>query len=276
LKEHVISQRTGVGICGTVLQVCDLPVWRFVVDAPTLVLVTRGTKILRTVGETRQIEAGGAVVLSSGVVLDVMNLVDDEGRYEARWLAWDDEVLERQAQSSSKGQSKSAYQILVPTQEFLASAKAAVHGIAQESDVPLEIAIHRASEVLQWVEHLAGHLPSTGTHKLRDRLRRLLQLDLTRCWTAELAARELGMSEPTLRRRLGAEGFGFSSILSDVRMLQGMQLLQSTSLSVTQVALEVGYTSPSRFAVRFRERFGFPPGTLRGYHRHQSELQAAE
>jgi AraC-like DNA-binding protein len=32
---------------------------------------------------------------------------------------------------------------------------------------------------------------------------------------------------------------------------------------VTQIALTVGYQSPSHFTVRFRRRFGFPPSAIR-------------
>ncbi|MRW90896.1 helix-turn-helix domain-containing protein [Duganella sp. FT80W] len=33
---------------------------------------------------------------------------------------------------------------------------------------------------------------------------------------------------------------------------------------VARIALMVGYASPSRFAVRFRQRFGFTPTAVRG------------
>ena len=47
-------------------------------------------------------------------------------------------------------------------------------------------------------------------------------------------------------------------------MCFAMMLLQATDHAVTRVALEVGYESASRFAIRFRERFGFSPGAIRG------------
>ncbi|MDP8997842.1 MAG: AraC family transcriptional regulator, partial [Pseudomonadota bacterium] len=40
-------------------------------------------------------------------------------------------------------------------------------------------------------------------------------------------------------------------------------MLQSTGDSITQIAFAVGYESPSRFATRFRKRFGFVPSVLR-------------
>lgn len=60
------------------------------------------------------------------------------------------------------------------------------------------------------------------------------------------------MSEATLRRRLEKEGLSFLQILIDVRMTRALALLQVTDLSIGQIALEVGYNSPSRFAARLR------------------------
>ena len=37
--------------------------------------------------------------------------------------------------------------------------------------------------------------------------------------------------------------------------------------AINRIALEVGYESASRFAIRFRERFGFPPTAIRGHAR---------
>ena len=40
-------------------------------------------------------------------------------------------------------------------------------------------------------------------------------------------------------------------------------LLQATDKPVAEIALDVGYGSPSRFAGRFRKRFGHPPHAVR-------------
>ena len=44
-------------------------------------------------------------------------------------------------------------------------------------------------------------------------------------------------------------------------------LLQSTDFPINRIALEVGYASPSRFATRFRARFGIAPTIIRGHRR---------
>lgn len=46
-------------------------------------------------------------------------------------------------------------------------------------------------------------------------------------------------------------------------MNRALGLLQGSDLPVAMVAAEVGYASPSRFALRFRARFGLSPGAIR-------------
>ena len=61
------------------------------------------------------------------------------------------------------------------------------------------------------------------------------------------------------------------TLLTDVRMTRALTLLQVTPWPVAQIAGAVGYESPSRFAARFKERFGFAPSAVRA----ESEEEAA-
>ena len=47
------------------------------------------------------------------------------------------------------------------------------------------------------------------------------------------------------------------------RMLQAQQLIRETSRSLIEIALEVGYTSPSHFAPVFRRTVGVAPTEFR-------------
>ncbi|MCU0827909.1 MAG: helix-turn-helix domain-containing protein [Tabrizicola sp.] len=47
-------------------------------------------------------------------------------------------------------------------------------------------------------------------------------------------------------------------------MNRALGLLQTTDNPVQQIAFAVGYASASRFAVRFRARFGLAPSAIRG------------
>jgi AraC-like DNA-binding protein len=70
-----------------------------------------------------------------------------------------------------------------------------------------------------------------------------------------------------LRRRLREEGSSLRDVLTDIRMTHAMQLLQSSDMPVSAIAASAGFESQSRFAIRFRNRFGFPPTAVRGQRR---------
>jgi AraC-like DNA-binding protein/mannose-6-phosphate isomerase-like protein (cupin superfamily) len=55
--------------------------------------------------------------------------------------------------------------------------------------------------------------------------------------------------------------------LTDCRLERGMELLISTSLSVTEIAYACGFCSGSYFAEQFRRRSGCAPGDFRKKHR---------
>jgi AraC-like DNA-binding protein len=79
---------------------------------------------------------------------------------------------------------------------------------------------------------------------------------------AELAA-GLGMSVPTLRRRLRGEGQSFSTIKDELRFVAAERLLQENRLSVAEVAAELGYSEPSAFYRAFHKWMGQSPGRFR-------------
>ena len=103
--------------------------------------------------------------------------------------------------------------------------------------------------------------------RVSGRIRAMLSTRLDGEWSSDAIARSLAMSEATLRRRLAAEGVTLRELIADVRMASALVLLQATSRPVSEIASAVGYDSPSRFAVRFRDRFGFAPTAVRGHAR---------
>lgn len=77
-------------------------------------------------------------------------------------------------------------------------------------------------------------------------------------------ARHLGISVRSCNRGL-SERFGVApgTLLRDQRLHRARGLLESTTLSVDQVALHCGWRSRPAFAAAFTSRFGLPPGTWR-------------
>jgi AraC-like DNA-binding protein len=73
-------------------------------------------------------------------------------------------------------------------------------------------------------------------------------------------AQQLGISDRTLRRGFQSI-FGASPIsyLINYRLEQAEQILRHQNLTIAQVARKVGYSSASRFAAAFKQKFGISP-----------------
>ena len=56
---------------------------------------------------------------------------------------------------------------------------------------------------------------------------------------------------------------GFSKYLLGLRMKKAEELLENGDMNINEVALMVGYTSPSYFIQNFKKYFGRTPGTQR-------------
>lgn len=79
----------------------------------------------------------------------------------------------------------------------------------------------------------------------------------------EELAKGLGMSVPTLRRRLRGEGQSFGTIKDELRFVIAERFLQENRLSVAEVAAELGYSEPSAFYRAFHKWMGQSPGRFR-------------
>lgn len=72
--------------------------------------------------------------------------------------------------------------------------------------------------------------------------------------------KDIGISRPQLYRRMTSlTGRAPNDFLRDLRLEKALALLQQRSKSISQVALEVGYSNPSYFSKCFAEKFGCLP-----------------
>lgn len=97
-----------------------------------------------------------------------------------------------------------------------------------------------------------------------ERARRLLLEQMTCPPSLPEIARHVGLNEVKLktgfRTLFGTSVFAY---LRNQRMEAARRLLAQRDLSVTEVALQVGYENPSKFAAAFRKQFGVAPSDLR-------------
>lgn len=76
-------------------------------------------------------------------------------------------------------------------------------------------------------------------------------------------AAKLAVSHRTLRRRLRAEGTSYSKLLALVRLEAARRCLADDSLTIDQIAYQLGYTEPTNFRHAFRRWTGRAPGAYR-------------
>lgn len=76
-------------------------------------------------------------------------------------------------------------------------------------------------------------------------------------------ARDLGMSERTLQRRITDEGTTFRALLVEARQELGRRLLSDSSMGIDEVACLLGYQDTSSFYRGFREWEGMTPNRWR-------------
>jgi TolB-like protein/AraC-like DNA-binding protein len=85
-------------------------------------------------------------------------------------------------------------------------------------------------------------------------------------------ADEMNMSRSNLLRRVKKETkLSVSQLISQVRLKHGMELLRKSSLNVSEVSHQVGFSSTSYFIKCFREYYGYPPGEV-GKRDQETEL----
>jgi AraC-like DNA-binding protein/tetratricopeptide (TPR) repeat protein len=77
-------------------------------------------------------------------------------------------------------------------------------------------------------------------------------------------AHEAGLSRYTLSRKLNSiNGRKVNQFIREVRLQKALELLQNETLTVSEVAYKVGFSSPTYFNKCFHEYFGHPPGKIK-------------
>jgi AraC-like DNA-binding protein len=178
------------------------------------------------------------------------------------------------------GEPAGHYSQHVPLRAGMASAAAALFGLPAASPVRQLMVEARALELLALsLESLGidGSDPERsdrglGTRDLQclQQARRILEQEFLAPPTITTLARAVGINEAKLmhafKQLFGQTIFDFTQSL---RMEKAKGLLESTDLSITEIAFEVGYEYSSNFTTAFKRHFGITPSTARDALRHQ-------
>ncbi|NNJ65333.1 MAG: helix-turn-helix domain-containing protein [Xanthomonadales bacterium] len=112
-------------------------------------------------------------------------------------------------------------------------------------------------------ERLLGPGRTTRVDTARAVRRLLLSRPGKRMLRLEEAAEELRMSTAQLRKRLYRAGTSYKSIVLEVRMKLARHYLESTHLSIQEIAYLLDYSQPGPFSRAFKKYFGHPPNSVR-------------
>ncbi len=76
-------------------------------------------------------------------------------------------------------------------------------------------------------------------------------------------AQEACLSRRHLSRKLHAlTNLAPAEFVQYIRLQRARELLEKKAGSVSEIAFQVGFSNPSYFSTRFRERFGVPPSDV--------------
>lgn len=92
-----------------------------------------------------------------------------------------------------------------------------------------------------------------------ESIERILRRDLRTTISLSSVASQLCMSDRTLRRRLAEYGVSYQTVLDDLRKNRALSLLNNSSLTLDEVAYEVGFSDAHNFRRAFKRWTGHGP-----------------
>jgi AraC-like DNA-binding protein len=127
--------------------------------------------------------------------------------------------------------------------------------LPQANDLLLETLLAHATKLLAELDH---------SQTMSDQVKNLLRLVINqRSPSSQMVAEKLGISSRTLQRKLGEEGTSYSDVLNELRMELALYFLKNTSLSMENIAAELGYAEARSFYRSFKQWTGRTAGSYR-------------
>ncbi|MFK3839780.1 helix-turn-helix transcriptional regulator [Serratia sp. NPDC087055] len=287
--ERTINICPGIGASAHIIQHTELLFPSVYFEQPHLYLVQQGHKRIRWQQREIIAHAGELLIIDGGQTVDIINGPSEDGVFSCQLLTCDPLLFTTPSATVETAPSTPFDAVLALRNlpcALMHSFETTSLALALKHRFPTVIIRHKMLEILLWLKQFNVHFMHNEIRNLTQRVRRCLATDPHNIWTAAEVAETLSMSEVMLRRKLSAENTSLRNLMIDVRMSSALALLQSTDWPISVIAQHVGYESSSRFAERFRKRFGFAPTAIRGHQRamepstprpdHFSMMQAQE
>ena len=229
-----------------------------------LFFIERGSKLVAdpVCGELVG-EAGDLMIFPAGVMVTMVNRPRMDQSYRAVGVSYTRELAEKVFPPNLQNGAHPSVCLLRREDHAPAHILQLLRSTIAANDLPKPLRDSRMLEPLVWLKDKGINVPTHGEDTLVSRVRRIIDTDLSHPWRASCVAKELGMSEASMRRWLAVAGQGFARILQHSRLEHGLTLLQTTPEQVSEIALECGFKTPSHFSDAFRKRFGIKPKDIR-------------
>ncbi|MGD1902412.1 MAG: helix-turn-helix transcriptional regulator [Geitlerinemataceae cyanobacterium] len=233
-------------------------------QSTVLILVHTGSKrVLCPINGELVGEVGDAIVFPMGSVVTLENRPVLRENYRATGVCFSLRAIEAVFANDKPTPRSAGIQLASDCQAESAQILNAVRDTLSDPNIPEPIRQYRLLEPLVWLKSRGIYLSPHAEDKPLSKVRRLIQTDLTHPWRSSEVAKHFAVSEATMRRWLAESGQGFSKILQNTRLEQGLSLLQSTDTPVADIAFTCGFKTSSHFSDSFKKRFGLNPSEIR-------------
>ena len=134
-----------------------------------------------------------------------------------------------------------------------------------ETPAPDTVSAHPRQHITEVTPEEQATMEAENDARFLERLRQYVQEKMGNSdFSVEDLAAQMGVSRVQLYRKVKAQtGRTPVDIIRLSRLNRSKVLLQTTDLSVSEIAYQVGFTAPSYFTKCFKEEFGSLPGEIR-------------
>jgi AraC-like DNA-binding protein len=101
-------------------------------------------------------------------------------------------------------------------------------------------------------------------HELIEKLNNIIEREMDKGGPAiDLICKDLGMSRTTLYREIASyTGKGVKAYIRDYKLRKAYSLLASGDITISEVALIIGYKNLSSFSKSFKDAYGYCPSNF--------------
>ncbi|ELY3087272.1 AraC family transcriptional regulator [Klebsiella aerogenes] len=125
---------------------------------------------------------------------------------------------------------------------------------------------------VECLERLYISLNVSGSKFFTDKVKELIENDISKKWKLSSVAGALNLSEIAVRKKLEYEDISFNQLLLDVRMKFAAKLILECDHHINKVSSILGISSVSYFIKLFSNYYGITPKQFYIYHKSVSKF----